>query len=107
MNCPKCGNKAYVVTKVRGATTLLGTGAGGYVAATAGAKTGAAVGHLLCPGPGTLIAHSTDKAISNAKMEGFNNKIRRLTRQAYGFRDREYFKLKIYQLPEISCEKAI
>ena len=27
--------------------------------------------------------------------------------QAYGFRDREYFKLKIYQLPEISCERTI
>ena len=26
---------------------------------------------------------------------------------AYGFRDREYFKLKIYQLPEISSEKSI
>ncbi len=38
-------------------------------------------------------------------MEGFNNKIRWLIRQAYGFRDREYFKLKIYQLPEISCVK--
>ena len=55
MNCPKCGNKAYIVTKVRGATTLLGTGAGGYVAATAGAKTGAFVGHLVCPGFGTAI----------------------------------------------------
>jgi len=30
-----------------------------------------------------------------------------LIRQAYGFRDREYFKLKIFQLPEISCEKGI
>ena len=56
MNCPKCGNKAYVVTKVRGATTLLGAGAGGYMAvATAGAKTGAFVGHLICPGFGTAV----------------------------------------------------
>ena len=55
MNCPKCGNKAYIVTTVRGATTLLGAGAGGYMAATAGAKTGAVVGHLICPGPGTVI----------------------------------------------------
>ena len=45
--------------------------------------------------------------ISNAKMEGFNNKIRWLIKQAYGFRDREYFKLKIYQLPEISSSKEI
>ena len=29
------------------------------------------------------------------------------TDQAYGFRDREHFKLKIYQLPEISSEKSI
>ena len=55
MNCPKCGNKAYVVTTVRGATTLLGAGAGGYMAATAGSKTGAVVGHLICPCPGTVI----------------------------------------------------
>jgi len=40
-------------------------------------------------------------------MEGFNNKIRWQTKQAYGFRDREYFKLKIYQLPAISSGKSI
>jgi transposase len=40
-------------------------------------------------------------------MEGFNNKIRWLIKQAYGFWDREYLKLKIYQLPEISSEKSI
>ena len=45
--------------------------------------------------------------VSNASTEGFNNKIRWLTRQAYGFRDLEYFKLKIYQLPQINCEKAL
>ena len=45
--------------------------------------------------------------LTNASTEGFNNKIRWLIRQAYGFRDREYLKLKIYQLPEISCEKEI
>ena len=38
--------------------------------------------------------------ISNAAMEGFNNKIRALTRQAYGFRDMKYFKLKIFDLPQ-------
>ena len=43
----------------------------------------------------------------NASTEGFNNKIRWLTRQAYGFRDLEYFNLKIYQLPEINCEKSL
>ena len=44
---------------------------------------------------------------SNAGTEGFNNKIRWLIRQAYGFRDREYLKLKIYQLPEINQEKSL
>ena len=54
-----------------------------------------------------IVSYWTFRHISNASMEGFNTKIRLLTRQAYGFRDREYFKLKIYQLPEISCEKTI
>ena len=45
--------------------------------------------------------------LTNASTEGFNNKIRWLIRQAYGFRDREYLKLKIYQLPEISCVKGV
>ena len=54
-----------------------------------------------------IVTYWTYRHISNAKMEGFNNKIRWLIKQAYGFRDREYFKLKIYQLPEISSEKSI
>ena len=49
-----------------------------------------------------IVSFWTFRHISNASMEGFNNKIRWLIRQACGFRDREYFKLKIYQLPEIS-----
>ena len=44
---------------------------------------------------------------SNAKTEGFNNKIRWLIRQAYGFRDREYFKLKIYALPDTETSKSL
>lgn len=44
---------------------------------------------------------------SNAKMEGFNNKIRWLVSQAYGIRDREYFKLKVYSLPQTDIKKAI
>ena len=54
-----------------------------------------------------IVTYWTFRHISNAKMEGFNNKIRWLIKQAYGFRDREYFKLKIYQLPEISSEKSL
>lgn len=54
-----------------------------------------------------IAAFWTFRQISNASMEGFNNKIRWLIRQAYGFRDREYFKLKIFQLPEISSSKEL
>ena len=54
-----------------------------------------------------IVSYWTFRHISNAGMEGFNNKIRWLIRQAYGFRGREYFKLKIYQLPKISCAKAM
>ena len=54
-----------------------------------------------------IVTYWTFRHISNAKMEGFYNKIRWLIKQAYGFRDREYFKLKIYQLPEISSEKPL
>jgi transposase len=38
--------------------------------------------------------------ITNAFMEGFNNKIRWLNKQAYGYRDIEYLKLKIFDLPK-------
>jgi len=39
-----------------------------------------------------------DYRISNAIVEGTNNKIKTLKRQAYGFRDMEYFKLRLYHL---------
>ena len=38
--------------------------------------------------------------ISTGPLEGTNNKIKTLQRQAYGFRDHEFFKLKIYALHE-------
>jgi len=37
------------------------------------------------------------RRISSAMSEGFNNKIKRLKRMAYGYKDIEYFKLKIHQ----------
>lgn len=37
--------------------------------------------------------------LTNAGMEGFNNKVRTMIRQAYGFRDEEYMRLKIFDLP--------
>lgn len=36
--------------------------------------------------------------ITNGKTEGINNKIKTMKRQAYGFRDMEYFKLRLYNL---------
>lgn len=41
--------------------------------------------------------------ISNAATEGLNNKIKTLKRQAYGFRDMEYFKLRLYHLHAQRC----
>ncbi|MFH1668365.1 MAG: ISL3 family transposase [Candidatus Woesearchaeota archaeon] len=38
-----------------------------------------------------------DYKITNAQSEGFNNKINIIKRRAYGFKDLEYFKLKILQ----------
>jgi len=36
--------------------------------------------------------------ITTAQVEGINNKIKTLKRQAYGFRDLDYFKLRLYHL---------
>jgi len=41
-----------------------------------------------------------DHPITTGKVEGINNKIKVLKRKAYGFRDMEYFKLRIYALHE-------
>lgn len=52
----------------------------------------------------TLLRHWKDllnyfkHKITNAKTEGINNKIKTMKRQAYGFRDMEYFKLRLYNL---------
>ena len=54
----------------------------------------------------TLAAHRNqilnfyDYRISTGPLEGTNTKIRVMQRQAYGFRDTEFFKLKIYALHE-------
>ena len=36
-----------------------------------------------------------DYPISTGPLEGLNNKIKTMKRQAYGFRDKQFFKLKI------------
>lgn len=52
----------------------------------------------------TLMAHRTgilawyDCCISTAKVEGINHKIKVLKRTAYGYRDDEYFQLRLYAL---------
>ena len=52
----------------------------------------------------TLAAHRAgilawyDDPISTGPLEGTNNKIKTMKRQAYGFRDTEFFKLKIMAL---------
>ena len=55
---------------------------------------------------GTLAMYRTgilayyDGRISTGPLEGTNNKIKTMQRQAYGFRDKEFFKLKILALHE-------
>jgi transposase len=51
---------------------------------------------LLDHGEG-LLAYFKHR-LTNAKTEGINNKIKTLKRQAYGYRDMEYFKLRLYHL---------
>jgi transposase len=54
----------------------------------------------------TLTSHQTgilnyyDYPISTGPLEGTNNKIKTLHKQAYGFRDMEFFKLKIMAIHE-------
>jgi transposase len=54
----------------------------------------------------TLAAHRSgllayyDVMISSGPMEATNHKIKTMKRQAYGFRDREFFKLKILAIHE-------
>jgi transposase len=61
---------------------------------------------VLMPMAKTLAAHRSgllaydDVMISSGPLEGTNNKIKTMKRQAYGFRDREFFKLKILAIHE-------
>jgi transposase len=54
-----------------------------------------------------IAAYWRSGGASNASQEGFNNKIRWLIRQAYGFHDYEYFRLKIFDLPSTNIKKAL
>jgi transposase len=61
---------------------------------------------MLVSFAGTLEKHQDgilayyDYPISTGPLEGTNNKIKTLQRQAYGFRDMQFFKLKIFGLHE-------
>ena len=54
----------------------------------------------------TLEAHRTgllayyDVELTSRPLEGTNNKIKNMKRQAYGFRDHEFFKLKFVAIHE-------
>ena len=50
-----------------------------------------------------LLAYD-DVRITSGPMEGTNNKIKTMKRQAYGFRDKEFFKLKILAIHESRYE---
>src|SRR5512142_426371 len=58
----------------------------------------------------TLAAHRSgllayyDVPITSGPLEGTNNKIKTMKRRAYGFRDREFFKLKILAIHETRYE---
>lgn len=54
-----------------------------------------------------ILAYWTCHKLTSAAMEGFNNKIRWLIRQAYGYRDDDYFVLKIYDLPNLKTERQL
>lgn len=41
-----------------------------------------------------------DYHISTGKLEGINNKIKTMKRQAYGYRDQKFFELKILSMHE-------
>lgn len=55
--------------------------------------------HTLALHRNSILAYY-DYPISTGPLEGTNTKIRAMQRQAYGFRDPEFFKLKLYALHE-------
>lgn len=48
-----------------------------------------------------------DRHISTGKVEGINNKIKVIKRNAYGFRDECYFKLRLYALHHCSITRNV
>ena len=54
-----------------------------------------------------IMAYWHSNKITSAAMEGFNNKIRWLIKQAYGYRDDVYFHFKIFDLPTLKIKKSL
>jgi len=60
----------------------------------------------------TLAAHRSgilgwhDHPISSARLEGANNKIKTLKPQAYGYRDADFFSLRIMAIHESKCAQT-
>ena len=44
---------------------------------------------------------------TNAALEGFNNKVRTVLRQAYGYRDNEYMRMIIFDLPNRKLQVVV
>ncbi len=61
----------------------------------------------------TLLAHRwgilawCDHHISSGRVEGINNKIKVMKRNAYGFRDEEYFKLRLFSLHDCRITRNV
>lgn len=61
----------------------------------------------------TVMAYRTgilnwyDYHVSNAKVEGINNKIKVLKRVAYGYRDEDYFKLRLFALHDARITRNV
>ena len=61
----------------------------------------------------TIMAHRTgilawyDCHISTGRVEGINNKIKVMKRNAYSFRDEEYFKLRLYVLRDCRITRNV
>jgi len=68
-----------------------------FDALTSGIKQLNAVGSTMLTSMQGLLGYYPHK-ITNGPLEGLNNKIKTMKRQAYGFRDMEYFKLRLYNL---------
>ena len=54
-----------------------------------------------------ILTYWTSGGWTSAAVEGFNNKIRWLIKQAYGYRDQKYFDLKIFDLPKTKIVKKL